>query len=85
MAEIGALSDDEKALLLEHRARREAKAIEDAFRLNCLRQAAAFETWLQEHGRGPSFSAFINEFGYQGADGRAVYQVVTALREVVVR
>lgn len=49
---------------------------------------ACYAKWLDTHGRGTSFSTFVNEFGYEEADCSKVYQLLVSpaldlLREVV--
>ena len=41
-----------------------------------LRTAGTYWEWLRQHDRLTSFSAFVNEFGYQADDGKLVYESV---------
>ncbi|QIL81772.1 hypothetical protein G7047_19015 [Diaphorobacter sp. HDW4A] len=41
-----------------------------------LRIAGAYWEWLRRYGRLTSFSAFVNEFGYQAEDCKRVYESV---------
>jgi hypothetical protein len=73
------LTTEEITLIRARRAdqARIAKACE--FRLTALETAARYGRWLHDEGRGTSFSAFVNEFGYESPDCQAMYAAVVAL------
>jgi hypothetical protein len=60
------LTPQEEKLILEHRKANEEEANARQMALVLLQVACEFETWLQENGRGFSYSTFVNEdeFGF---------------------
>lgn len=70
------LSDDEIALVQGYRAEKAQREAARAFRRKAIATAHAFDGWLDASGEGPTFSAFINTFGYQGSDGQQMYEAV---------
>lgn len=80
VAENLELTDEERAMVLKRRdeARRasEARAATRA----ALQIAAEYESWLQDNGRGSTFSTFVNEFGYDKLGAGDVFRRVEAIR-----
>lgn len=68
------LSEEEKSLALKYRAA--AAAIDEAelFRVNVIKQAAAWLEYSERTGEGLTFSTFVNSFGYEHKDCQAVYR-----------
>ncbi len=58
--------------------RREAE--ERGARRKALRLAADYEAWLQDNGRGSTFSTFANEFDYDEHDASEVFKRVEKIR-----
>lgn len=77
--DLGALSEDEVELIKARRREQARVAAVAAERLKALRAAADYEAWLQEHGRGSTYSTFVNEFD---GDSR-LWDLVEALREAL--
>lgn len=68
------LSEEEVALVMKHRAA--AAAIDEAhlFRINVIKQAAAWLEYSGRTGESLTFSAFVNGFGYVASDCKPVYR-----------
>lgn len=56
------LTKAEEALILGQRKKEAEKAAKHAATRLLLQNAAAYDAWLHEHGRGSSFGTFVNEF-----------------------
>lgn len=59
------LSDDEIALIREHRAKKAQREAARAFQRKAIATAHAFDDWSEASGEGLTFSTFANTFGYQ--------------------
>lgn len=72
----------ETEISLIHQSRKSQQAEKDAcsLRLDILKLALDYETWLQSEGRGSSFSAFVNEFNYDKGDCKLMYREVQKVR-----
>lgn len=77
------LKDDEWALIRKLRAEKAAAEKAEEFRMSTAETAAQFFRYLDQAGMGPSFSEFVNGFGYEGEDGKLVYEYVLQLRAVL--
>lgn len=80
---IDELSEFETAMVLEHRAKLSAEKANDEWRRLALRLAYEYETWLQEEGRGSTFSTFVNEFNYDEHDASQVFKAVEQCRKSI--
>ena len=56
------LTQAEEAQILQQRKKEAEKASKRAATQLLLQNAAAYDTWLHDNGRGSSFSTFVNEF-----------------------
>lgn len=79
--EFEELSTQEKELIRQHRAEEARKAQTVAFRLKAIRVAAEYEQWLQDNGRGDSYSTFANEFGYDDPQRNLIHECVVRIRD----
>lgn len=77
------LSADEWELIKERRTEKAAALKEEEFRMSVAETAAQFFRYLDQAGMGPSFSEFVNGFGYEEKDGKRVYDLVIQIREVL--
>lgn len=77
------LTDDEWALVKKLRAEKAAAEKAEEFRMFTAETAAQFFRYLDQAGMGPSFSEFVNGFGYEGEDGKLVYEYVLHIRAVL--
>lgn len=81
--EFGELSPREQQMIREHRAK-EAKEVQArALRLKVLRYAADYEQWLQDNGRGDSYSTFVNEFGCDDPERQLIHDNVVRVRKAM--
>lgn len=82
------LTNEEKALVLSHRAAKEKKARVQAFKRRVLDTAAEWVIWSEANGAGLTFSTFTSpsEFGFSGPNGgqtfEAVRDLLTAVEEI---
>ena len=83
--EFGELDAAEKEMIRKHRAGLERDRLNNEFRLKAIEVAARYEKWLQENGRGDSYSTFINEFDYQERDGNEIHEFVVKIRKAATR
>lgn len=77
------LSDEEWNLIKQRRAETAAALKEEEFRMSVAETAAQFFRYLNQAGMNPSFSEFVNSFGYEEEDGKRVYDLVIQIREVL--
>lgn len=77
------LEPDEWELIKKRRAEREAARKHEEFRMSVAETAAQFFRYLDKAGMGPSFSEFVNGFGYEEDDGKLVYEFVLQIRGVL--
>jgi hypothetical protein len=78
------LSEAEGEMILENRKKQEEFLRRKTSALHLLKTAYDYETWLQAHGRESSFTTFLDEFGYDGIEGKTsamVFKQVSYLRE----
>ncbi len=73
------VSTKEEEMILNERARLEKISFARGYRAKVLKVAHGYRGWLDKHGRGSSFSTFVNEFGYQGRDSTQVFHAVQRL------
>ena len=76
------LTDAEIALIRERRAGEALRESAQAFQRKAISTAHAFVDWSEATGEGLTFSTFVNTFGYQDADGKAMYEAVERVLEV---
>lgn len=76
------LTEYEKDMVRKHRDAQAKSAEADAFQFNAVATAHAFMVWSKEAGLALTFSTFVNSFGYQGDDGKQMYEAVTRILEV---
>lgn len=74
-----ALTTAELRLVAQSRADAEARVNGTGYRIHLLDVAHRWAEWLAEHNRGPSFSTFVNEFGYDAGAPAETYRDVDAL------
>ena len=55
----------------------------EEFRLSVVETAAQFFRYLDQAGMAPSFSEFVNRFGYEGEQANLVYERVLLVRKVI--
>lgn len=77
------LSDEEWNLIKQRRVETAAALKEEEFRMSVAETAAQFFRYLDQAGMHPSFSEFVNGFGYEEEDGKRVYDLVIQIREVL--
>lgn len=82
MADDLVLTESERALIIQRREDEKKAAEARASRRSALRVAADYEAWLQDNGRGSTFSTFVNEFGYDEAGAGDVFRRVETIRQV---
>jgi hypothetical protein len=75
------LTDDEIALVLQHREKIALAAAARVFKTKALKTALAYDHWSAESGEGLTFSTFVNTFGYQDVDGKTMYEAVSRIFE----
>jgi hypothetical protein len=73
------LSDEEIALVRRHRDEMAKALAVQKFKSAAIATAKGFDEWSQTSGEGLSFSTFINSFGYQGGDGKQMYEAVSRI------
>ena len=76
------LTPEEEAIILKLREDEEDRRRRKERVVHTLKVAYEFAAWMKREGRGPSFSAFVNEFGYQPQEGEHLsgfYETVTAI------
>lgn len=78
---VDELSADEVALVQKHRDAEAAKKAAIDFHRKAIFTAHEFEEWSARTGEGLTFSTFINTFGYQGKDGKQIYDAVQRISE----
>ena len=74
------MTDEEIKIIHKHREEKAAVAQRLWEKLKILELAMKFEKWLQDNGRGPSFSTFVNEFGYEEKDASSIFKAVMVIR-----
>ena len=77
------VNDDELTMIYRRREEIGLRALIDSRCVKSLITASEYEQWLNLHGRGSSFSTFINEFNYQGESGELLFKAVEAARKAV--
>lgn len=77
------LTDEEFQLITKRRADEAAERQKEEFRLSVVEIAAEFSRYLDTVGMGPSFSEFVNGFGYEGEQQKLVYEYVLKVRGVL--
>lgn len=70
------LTASEQEMIRKHRAAQAADAERRSARRVTLDTASRYEAWLQDHGRGSTFSTFVDEFGYNGKDVAEMFRKV---------
>lgn len=75
------LTDDEIALVLQHREKIALAAAARVFKTKAIETALAFDHWSAETREGLTFSTFVNTFGYQDGDSKAIYEAVSRIFE----
>ncbi len=83
MEKLWSLSDEEQALVIEHRRQLLAERNRLARRLRVLELALKYEHWLQKNERGSSFSTFVNEFGCDDGNSNTLYEQVQGVRDLL--
>lgn len=82
--EFGELSTREQQMIREHRAKEAKEARLNELRLKVLRYAADYEQWLQDNGRGDSYSTFVNEFGCTDPERQYIYECLVSVRKAAI-
>ncbi|HBO4355102.1 TPA: hypothetical protein L4U31_002860 [Pseudomonas aeruginosa] len=77
------LDEEERALVHAHRQQKKEERDRLTRRLLVLELALSFESWLQKHERGSSFSTFVNEFGCDDPNHAKLYESVQAIRALL--
>lgn len=77
------LEPDEWELIKKRRAEREAQRKAEEFCMSVAETAAQFFRYLDQAGMEPSYSEFVNGFGYEENDGKLVYEYVLQIRGVL--
>lgn len=75
------LSQEEVAAVMRMRREKAERATAEAFRSKAIATAHDFDKWSAESGQGLTYSAFVNTFGYQEADGKAMYEAVDRINQ----
>lgn len=75
-------SAEEKMILQNRQAIKHEKATEK-FRREAFVLAVNFDTWLHENDSYPSFSDFVNNFGFQLGNTKLMYESVLRILDVV--
>lgn len=70
------LTASEIALIQRRRAERAQRDAARAFQRQAISTAHAFDDWSDKTGEGLTFSTFINTFGFQGDNGKQMYEAV---------
>ncbi|HMN12798.1 MAG TPA: hypothetical protein PKD55_10790 [Bellilinea sp.] len=60
------LTNEERKIILDLRERREQERLTRLRAHATLGIAARFADWLEENGAGPSYTTFVDDFGYDG-------------------
>lgn len=79
--EFTELSPAEQELIRKHRKELARRQQISDFRLKSIRVAGEYEKWLQDNGRGDSYSTFGEEFGYQDSDRQVMHEHVNRIRQ----
>lgn len=75
------ITEEEKALIEEHRTKKEAQKRQKDMQYEILQTAYEYEKWLRQNGAGSSFSTFCDDFQYDGGVNRQLlYQAVEEIR-----
>ncbi|MFE1573751.1 hypothetical protein ACFIQG_18315 [Comamonas odontotermitis] len=77
------LTEEEFQLIKKRRADEAAARQMEEFRMSVAETAAQFFRYLDNVGMGPSFSEFVNGFGYEGDQQKLVYECVLQVRGVL--
>lgn len=83
MIDPSSLSDEEIALVVEHREKLAKQQARNDFVSDVLATAAKFHTWSQKTGEGLTFSTFVNSYGYEGSNARSVYDALEKIYDLV--
>jgi hypothetical protein len=75
------LTEEERQMILANRGEKQRRKAELLYRRDLLVTAARYEAWLQDNGRGSSFSTFVSEFGYDKEDASVTYNRVQEILE----
>ncbi len=77
------LTEEEMQIIVRLRAKEAAAREKQEFLLRTAETAALFFRYLDRAGMEPSFSEFVNSFGYQGGDAGLVYEFVLCMRKAL--
>ena len=77
------LTEEEFQLITKRRADEAAARQMEVFLISVAETAAHFFRYLDNVGMGPSFSEFVNGFGYEGEQQKLVYEYVLQVRGVL--
>ncbi len=75
------LTAEEIELVQKHREAIVKAAAARSFKTKAISTALAFDRWSAETGEGLTFSTFIDSFGYQDGEGKAMYEAVSRILE----
>ena len=82
------LTDEEVKIIEQFRQSKKSQPDHQKRTLHLLQRAASFERWMQETGAGATYSAFCDDYGYQGEDRPVLYeqvlQVIAKARKLTV-
>ncbi len=79
------LTADEIKLIQVRRARKNEQQSHTQKTQKLLMLAYTYEKWLNKHGRGSSFSTFVDEFNYQDGDASETYKIIQNLRHAAAK
>lgn len=68
-------------LVQRHRDSEARQRASLAFQGKAITTAQAWWAWSEQCGEGLTFSTFVNAFGYQDSDGRAMYEALQRILE----
>lgn len=77
------LTEEEFQLITKRRADEVATRQKEEFRMSVAETAAQFFRYLNTVDMGPSFSEFVNGFGYEGEQQKLVYEYILQVRGVL--
>jgi hypothetical protein len=70
------LTEEERQLILQRRSLKRKEEEDRLFQQNALKVASMWIDWSARDGSGLTFSTFVNEFGYDGQDGKEMFSAV---------
>lgn len=77
------LTEEEMEIITRRRKEAAERLTKSEFAIEAMRAATGFSEWLLKEGRLPSYSAFTEEFCFQGKDRAKVYHYVMMIRDAM--